>query len=42
MFVQVIDQGVVVFDIRGLSTNGNLWTCTIEEVPGVVVKVAIT
>jgi hypothetical protein len=41
MFVQVIDQGVVVFDIRGLSTSDNLWTCTIEEVPGLVVKVAI-
>jgi hypothetical protein len=41
MFVQLIDNGVVVFDIPGLSSSDTLWTCTIEEVPGVVVNVII-
>jgi hypothetical protein len=42
MFVQVIAQGVLVFDIPGLSSSDALWTCTIEEVPDLVVEVLIT
>jgi hypothetical protein len=42
MFVQIIVQGVVVFDIPGLSTRSELWTCTVEEVPDLVAKVMIT
>jgi hypothetical protein len=41
-FVQIIDHGLVVFDIPGLSTRDTLWTCTVEEVPDLVVKVMIT
>jgi hypothetical protein len=41
-FVQIIDHGVVVFDVPGLSSRDALWTCSIEQVPDVVVKVMIT
>jgi len=42
MFVQIIDHGVVVFDIPGLATSDALWTCTIGEFPDVVTRVIIT
>jgi hypothetical protein len=42
MIVQIInDQGVVVFDIAALSSSDAVWTCTIEEIPGVVGEVLI-
>jgi hypothetical protein len=35
MIVQIIDQGVVLLDIAALSSRDAVWTCTIEEIPGV-------
>ena len=42
VFVRIITDGVVVFDIPGLSSRDTLWTCTIQELPHSVVKVKIT
>jgi len=41
MFVQIVDDGAVVFNIKGLASSDQLWTCTIDELPGVVAKVTI-
>jgi hypothetical protein len=41
MIVQIVDQGVVVFDIAALSSRDAVWTCTIEEIPGAVARVLI-
>ena len=42
VFVQLVYQGVVVFNIPGLAKSDGLWTCSIEEVPGLIAEVMIT
>lgn len=34
--------GQVIFDIPGQSGRSDLWTCTLEEVPGAVFRVFLT
>ena len=41
VFVQIIANGVVVFDVPGLSSTDTLWTCTVQEAPDAVFKVMI-
>jgi hypothetical protein len=39
---RLIIDGQVVFAVRGWEGRPSLWTCTVREFPGVIVKAAIT
>jgi hypothetical protein len=41
VFVQIIADGVVVFDVPGLTSTDTLWTCTVQEASDAVFKVMI-
>ena len=42
VFTHIEVDGMVVFDIPGQSGRSDLWTCTIEEVPGATTDVLLT
>jgi hypothetical protein len=42
IFTHVEVNGQVVYDIPGQADRSDLWTCTIEELTGVVAQVVVT
>ena len=42
LFKRIIIDGQVVFAVPGWEGRPSLWTCTVQELPGVLVEAAIT